>query len=59
MTLHAPVETVAKRIPPWAGVLESIDEQSCMLHTGSHSLEGITIHLSMLGIDFKCMNRWS
>ena len=24
-----------------------------MLSTGSHSLEGITIHLSLLGVDFE------
>jgi predicted DNA-binding transcriptional regulator YafY len=53
VTLHAAVEAVAKRIPPSAGVLEAIDEESCMLNTGSHSLEGITIHLSLLGIDFQ------
>ena len=51
--LHAPAETVASRIPPSAGVLESIDTRSCMLHTGSHSLEAITIHLSLLGVDFR------
>jgi predicted DNA-binding transcriptional regulator YafY len=53
VTLHAPVETVAKRVPPSAGMLEALDERSCMLHTGSHSLEGITIHLSLLGVDFQ------
>jgi predicted DNA-binding transcriptional regulator YafY len=53
ITLHAPVEAVAKRVPPSAGVLEAIDEQSCMLNTGAHSLEGITIHLSLLGVDFQ------
>jgi len=53
VTLHAPVEVVAKRLPPSAGVLEAIDEASCMLNTGSHSLEGITIHLSLLGVDFR------
>jgi predicted DNA-binding transcriptional regulator YafY len=53
VTLHAPVEALAKRIPPWAGVLEAIDESSCMLRSGSHSLEGITIHLSMLGVEFE------
>jgi predicted DNA-binding transcriptional regulator YafY len=52
VTLFAPVESVAKRVPASAGVLEAIDEHSCMLHTGAHSLEGITIHLSMLGVDF-------
>ena len=53
VTLHAPVDAIAKRVPPSAGVLEAIDGHSCMLHTGSHSLEGITIHLSMLGVDFQ------
>ena len=53
VTLHAPVEAIAKRIPPSAGVLEPVDDRSCLLHTGSHSLEGITIHLSLLGVDFQ------
>jgi predicted DNA-binding transcriptional regulator YafY len=53
VTLDAPVDAVAKRIPPSAGVLEAIDERSSMLHTGSHSLEGITIHLSLLGVGFR------
>ncbi len=53
MTLHAPVEAIAKRVPPSAGTLEAIDERSCMLHTGSHSLEGLTIHLMLLGVDFQ------
>jgi predicted DNA-binding transcriptional regulator YafY len=53
VTLYAPVEAVAQRVPPSAGVLEAIDERSCMLNTGSHSLEGITIHLTLLGVDFQ------
>jgi predicted DNA-binding transcriptional regulator YafY len=53
VTLYAPVDAVAKRVPPSAGVLEAIDGQSCMLHTGSHSLEGLTIHLMLLGVDFR------
>jgi predicted DNA-binding transcriptional regulator YafY len=52
VTLHVPVETIAPRIPAGAGVLEAINEHSCTLHTGSHSLEGLTIHLSMLNVDF-------
>jgi predicted DNA-binding transcriptional regulator YafY len=53
VTLHAPLETIAQRVPPSAGVLEELDERSCTLHTGSHSLGEITIHLSLLGIDFQ------
>jgi predicted DNA-binding transcriptional regulator YafY len=53
VTLHVPVEAVAARVPPAAGVLEAIDPRSCILHTGSHSLEGLAIHLSLLGVDFE------
>ena len=53
VTLRAPLATIAQRIPPSAGVLEAVDECSCLLDTGSHSLEGITIHLSLLGVDFQ------
>jgi predicted DNA-binding transcriptional regulator YafY len=53
VTIYASVEAIAKRVPASAGVLEAIDARSCMLNTGSHSLEGITIHMSMLGVDFK------
>ena len=53
VTLRAPVDAVASKIPPAAGVLEAIDERSCMLHTGSQSLEGLTIHLSLLDVDFE------
>ena len=53
VTLDAPVDAVASRIPPSAGVLEAIDEHSSMLHAGSHSLEGLTIHLSLLGVGFQ------
>ena len=53
ITLHASLEVLSKRIPPSAGVLQSIDENSCMLQTGSYSLEGIAMHLSWLGVDFR------
>lgn len=53
VTLYCTVEAVAARVPPAAGVLEAIDAQTCMLHTGSHSLEGLTIHLMLLGVDFR------
>lgn len=53
VTLYASLDALAPRIPASAGVLEAIDQNSCMLHTGSHSLEGITIHLSLLGVNFQ------
>lgn len=53
VTLRTTVEVLAARIPPSAGVLESIDEQSCVLRTGSQSLEWLTVQLTMLGVDFE------
>jgi predicted DNA-binding transcriptional regulator YafY len=53
ITLFAPVEAVAKRVPPSAGVLEAINADSCLLHTGSHSLDGIAMHLIWLGVEFR------
>ena len=53
VTLRAPLETLTKRIPPSAGVLEAIDENSCTLRTGSYSLEMIAIHLAVLGVGFQ------
>ncbi|HEY1676799.1 MAG TPA: YafY family protein [Candidatus Sulfotelmatobacter sp.] len=53
ITLQASVETLARKIPSSAGVLEAIDQNSCMLRTGSHSVEGIAMHLSWLGVDFQ------
>src|SRR3954465_9010621 len=53
ITLHAAMETLAPRIPPSAGVLETIDENSCTLRTGSYSVEGIAMHLAWLGVEFR------
>jgi predicted DNA-binding transcriptional regulator YafY len=53
ISLQCPMTTIAKRVPPSAGVLEEIDSHSCMLHTGSYSLESLAIHLLWLGVDFQ------
>ena len=53
VTLHATAEAMAKQIPPSSGVLEAIDSGSCMLRAGSQSLEWLTIHLSLLNVDFE------
>jgi predicted DNA-binding transcriptional regulator YafY len=53
VTLHERLESLAKRIPPSAGVLEAIDEKSCVHSGGSNSLDSITFHLLALGIEFQ------
>jgi predicted DNA-binding transcriptional regulator YafY len=51
--LHAPAETVAERIPPGVGLLEAVDERTCVLDTGADTLDTLAVYLGMLGVDFE------
>src|SRR3954447_713539 len=46
VALHAPLERVAGRVPPTVGTLEPIDEEHCLLRTGSDWLGGPAGHLA-------------
>lgn len=49
--VHAPADEVAPRIPPAAGRVEPRDADTCVLHTGSDSLDSLVVHISLLGAD--------
>jgi predicted DNA-binding transcriptional regulator YafY len=53
ITLHVPLAVAAEKVPPTSGLLESLDEHSCLLHTGSDSLDGLAVHVGVLGFDFE------
>ncbi|WP_431956684.1 helix-turn-helix transcriptional regulator [Nocardia lijiangensis] len=53
VTVLAPAEVVVARINPAVGVVEPVDAQTCLLHTGADALETIAIYLSMLMMDFR------
>jgi predicted DNA-binding transcriptional regulator YafY len=50
--VHAPLSVIADEIPPTVGMLEAADADSCVLTTGSNSLESIAFHLAELGAEF-------
>lgn len=50
--VRAPAIDVASRIPPTTGVVEVVDDASCLLITGSDSLDTIALHLALLGPPF-------
>ena len=52
-TLHVDAGTAAERISPTTGALEPIDEHSCTLRTGSHSLDELAIYVTTMGFDFQ------
>ena len=51
----APAEVVADRIPTGAGMLEAIDEQTCVLQTGSDSLHDLANYLGRLDVAFNVL----
>jgi predicted DNA-binding transcriptional regulator YafY len=51
--LLAPAAQVRARIPPTAGQVEDVDERSCRLHTGGHSLDSVLVWLACSGFDFQ------
>jgi hypothetical protein len=42
----------ADRIAPTVGVIEPIDTQSCLLRTGSNSLDELAIYVGLFGFPF-------
>ncbi|APS22395.1 DeoR faimly transcriptional regulator [Streptomyces sp. Tue 6075] len=51
--LKAPLAEAAQRISPSAGVLETVDADTCRLTTGAPDLTVLVIHVLMMGIDFE------
>ncbi|PXY19381.1 helix-turn-helix transcriptional regulator [Prauserella muralis] len=52
VTVHAPAPVVAARINPAVGTVEAVDEHTCVLDTGSDTVESLATHLGLLGADF-------
>ncbi|HEX6569147.1 MAG TPA: YafY family protein [Acidimicrobiales bacterium] len=52
VTVHAPLDAVAERISPTAGLLEAVDADSCVLRTGARTLDNLAYHLVTMGLDF-------
>lgn len=53
VTVHAPAAVIADRIHPAVGVVEAIDDQSCVLATGADSVETVAVYLGLLDADFE------
>ena len=56
LLIHAPAAAVARRSSPAAGRLEAVDEHSCVLHTGSNSLDELALYVAVKGFDFEVLD---
>jgi predicted DNA-binding transcriptional regulator YafY len=54
--IHAPLEAVARRSSPAAGRLEAAGQRTCVLHTGSNSLDELAIYIAVKGFDFQVLD---
>ena len=52
ITVHAPAETVRRRINPSIGTVEPLDEHHCTLITGAEDPQTMAVYLGLLGHDF-------
>ncbi len=52
ITLFVSAQVAAERIAPTIGVIEAIDDRSCILRTGGNSLDELAIHIAVFG--FAC-----
>ena len=53
---RAPAAAVAPRTSPAAGRLEAVDEHTCVLHTGSNSLDELALYVALKGFDFQVLD---
>jgi len=54
--MHASLEAVAQRSSPAAGRLEAVDQATCILHTGSNSLDELALYVAVKGFDFEVLH---
>jgi predicted DNA-binding transcriptional regulator YafY len=54
--LYAPVEAMADRLPPAAGLLRADGEHSCVLQTGADSLRDLVGFLTSLDVGFEVLD---
>ncbi|MGW6710559.1 helix-turn-helix transcriptional regulator [Streptomyces sp. NPDC054956] len=51
--LRVPAAEAAQIIRPGDGVLEPLDEESCLLRTGAVNLDVLVIHIMLIGCEFE------
>jgi len=55
VVLHGPLAQLRRRVPPSYGTLEPIDDETCLLRTGSDWLGGLAVYVATIGVDFEVL----
>ncbi|WP_062429984.1 helix-turn-helix transcriptional regulator [Herbidospora daliensis] len=52
VVVHARADVVTERVNPAVGVVEAVDEGTCVLDTGAESISSLAVHLGLLDLEF-------
>lgn len=53
--LRGSLKALSRQVPPWCGILEPLDAESCVLSTGAESLEALVCQMIFAGVDFELL----
>ncbi|MGJ6966698.1 helix-turn-helix transcriptional regulator [Streptosporangium sp. G11] len=53
LTMYGPADAVAEEVPPTIGVVEPVDEDTCVLRIGSDSLDHLAVWVAAFGFEFE------
>ncbi len=53
VTLHAPFDAVAGRVPSHWGTVEPLSARRCRFRTGDDDLSWLAVRIAMIGVDFE------
>ncbi|TDD33575.1 YafY family transcriptional regulator [Actinomadura sp. KC06] len=56
LRLHLPAEEAAQHVTAWQGVLEPVDDRTCLLHTQSDSLRFLAYRVTLLTVDYTLLD---
>ncbi|ADB34822.1 Helix-turn-helix type 11 domain protein [Kribbella flavida DSM 17836] len=54
--MSAPAQEVADRLASSTGTVEPVDETTCLVSTGSNSLDELLLYVALLGFDFEVVS---
>ncbi|WP_440104669.1 helix-turn-helix transcriptional regulator [Streptosporangium sp. H16] len=53
LTMHGSARAVAEEVPPTIGVVEPVDDDTCVLRIGSDSLDHLAVWVAAFGFEFE------
>jgi predicted DNA-binding transcriptional regulator YafY len=56
LLLHAPIAWAREHVPSWQGVLEEVDDRTCLLRTHADSAQYLAYRITLLPVDYTLLD---